>query len=313
MNMRIAFNPFVFVLVWSWVCSTSTAEVSLAREMIPHPHHASDSASTLPINVQEIVLALRWTGEMNRRLYFTSQNQPGIQRILEEDEKKIPKPLDAMRGGQTSVYRIASKSNTPIRDTLTVFHAKRPNKGSANGARRWGPDLSKYLHTLIALLSFGGSDDSEVSAMELTLAMIYMDRACSVETPRSDGHVPCPYCTPRTVHRLVAASLLVAVESARGTHFSERLHSKVSDTLNITKLELKQMVDWLRGALGDQETFVGSEQLQDFATAWNSRFGAILPNSAYEPLVSQQIVPLSAPHEMARSASRRPSMASVFA
>lgn len=291
-----------------WSCSaSSTVEVSFAREILRPP------ASALAINVEEIALALRWTGEMNRRLYFASRNQPGVQTILREEEQWAPKSLDPFRGGQASVYRIAPGPNTPARDTLSVFHAKHPSNDK-NGARRWGPDLSQYLQTLVAILSHGEDKASrkEVSSMELTLAMMYMDRACSVETPRSDGHSPCPYCTPRTVHRLTVAALLVAIESERGPHGSESLHQKVSDALRIPQLELEQMIDWLRGALGDQGTHVATEQLEDFVQIWTSRFGVTPPaatvHAAYEPLVTKEFIPL-----YSQDKTGSPSRSSVFA
>jgi hypothetical protein len=94
------------------------------------------------------------------------------------------------------------------------------------------------------------------------------------------------------------------VESNRGTSISEQLRTQICKALNIPQIELEQMIDWVRGALGDQGTFVSSEQLQDFSLIWKSRFGttALLPmateHTAYEPLVSEQPVSVSVLNEM---------------
>ncbi|GAX24840.1 hypothetical protein FisN_6Hh391 [Fistulifera solaris] len=290
--MRILSGPPFALLLLSSSWSSCTAEVASIRE-IPRPH-LQRTTSSLPIKVEEVALALRWTGEMNRRLFLASQQPFGVQRIRDETEE-LPQSKDPFRGGQASVYRIAStpRPSTVASDTITVFHAKRLYEGNAQGARRWGPELSQYLHTLV---SFFGSDfENTMSITDLTLAMIFMDRACSVETPRSDGHSPCPYCTPRTVHRLLVASVLVAVEANRGAPISEELRTQLSKVLGIPHSELEHMVDWVRGALGDQGTFVSSEQLQDFALTWKSRFGTtLLPmtteHAAKDVLVLEQTV-----------------------
>lgn len=317
--MNTFLKPFAFLLsTWLLNCFCLAADASFTRTNL-HPHQAPMRTSILDIKVEEIALALRWTGEMNRRLSVASRKQPEIQRRLEEEQ--IPQTLDPFRGGQASVYRIATAPNTPVSETLSVFHTKHPRSKVANGARRWGPELSKYLHTLVAILSFGEDNVSrrEVSSKELTLAMIYMDRACSVETPRSDGHNPCPYCTPRTVHRLTVAALLVALESSRGTLCSESLLLKVSNILDIPELELQEMVDWLRAALGDQGTHVAAEQLEDFTQTWNYRFGGAVPaatiDTTYEPMESNQFVPISCSgtDEIAQRAPSSSSLPSVFA
>jgi len=52
--------------------------------------------------------------------------------------------------------------------------------------------------------------------------MIYLDCACTVETPRSNGVPSCPFCAPRMVHRLSLAALLVALRAVRGAAMRRR-------------------------------------------------------------------------------------------
>ncbi|GAX14609.1 hypothetical protein FisN_6Lh391 [Fistulifera solaris] len=284
--MRILSKSCFALLLLSSSWSSSLAEVSSVRE-IPLPH-LQRRTSSLPNQVEEVALALRWTGEMNRRLFLASQHAFGVQRIRDETEE-LPQSKDALRGGQATVYRIASTPNpsNAVSDTISVYHAKRPYEGNAKGARRWGPELSQYLHTLVSVV--GSDSEDTMSSTELALAMIFMDRACSVETPRSDGHSPCPYCMPRTVHRLLVASVLIAVESNRGTSISEQLRTQMCKVLGIPNNELVQMVDWVRGALGDQGTFVSSEQLQDFSLIWKSRFRTTLLPMATEHIAEDAL------------------------
>jgi hypothetical protein len=85
------------------------------------------------------------------------------------------------------------------------------------------------------------------------------------------------------------------VEANRGTSIAEELRTQMCQVLGILHNELVEMVDWVRGALGDQGTFVSSEQLQDFALTWKSRFGtALLPlateDAAEDALALEQTV-----------------------
>jgi hypothetical protein len=130
-------------------------------------------------------------------------------------------------------------------------------------------------------------DSEEDFSLELALAMIYMDRACSVETPRSNGLAACPFCTPRTVHRLTLTSVLVAIESTRGNDASEKLYPKVSASLGIPEDQLRHMVDWMLGSLGDPGFFVDSFQMQEFTETWERRFNRQAESDVGEE-VSQQ-------------------------
>ncbi len=103
------------------------------------------------------------------------------------------------------------------------------------------------------------------------MAILYLDRACSVETPRSNGILPTPFCTPRTVHRLCLVAMLIATQAIKGgttaIHYYPRLQA-----LGIPLSQLLQMESWMRGALGDPGLFVTSEQLISWRRIWEKSF-----------------------------------------
>ena len=124
------------------------------------------------------------------------------------------------------------------------------------------------------------------NGLEIIVAMIYIDRACSVETPRSNGVPSLPYCTPRTVHRLSLAALVISNQAVRGKpeHIDigedEEMYVRLSLSLGIPlqQLEIKEMVQWMRSALGDNRLFVTSEEI----TAWSRSLEAIFSSSRTE-------------------------------
>merc|ERR1712087_919900 len=140
-------------------------------------------------------------------------------------------------------------------EELTLFHAK-----AKFGARSWGPDLLPYLKHITEILQIQDN-------LELVLAMVYLDRACSVETPRSNGIAHLPFLQPRTVHRLGLAALVVAKTATSGT---QTKIEELSETLGIPKAQLEQMVEWMVGALGDEGLYVGLEDLKAWSKTWES-------------------------------------------
>jgi hypothetical protein len=228
------------------------------------------------ISLNHMAMALRLTGEWNRRLL------EGVSRRLQfwkqNDEPTPTSRSLQQRGGSHPVHVHPSRAwHPPIQvaeeepEPLTLFHAKapRPEKKSSKtprfGAARWGPDLLPYLEHIVDLL---GLEDSD--GVEIALAMIYLDRACSVETPRSTGVPPCPYCTPRTAHRLSLVALCLAAQAVHGgqtVDYFERLQS-----LGIPLPQLQHMVDWMSGALGDPGLLVTVGQMKDWSLTWDSIF-----------------------------------------
>jgi hypothetical protein len=301
----LRFVLLVLVLIsGSARCTASGPHDAVVASLKKTKLHRNRRRSGIP----EMALALRWTGELNRRLQVGCNVTDSDDRLMILPHRQSAATTEygsardlLLRGGQTYCYRIASTAavlpTQPLESSLTIFHAKIPRKQasgvSRRGAARWGPDMDTYLRALQGLLDIVPLDtssstassrsryDESSSSLELTLAMVYLDRACSVEIPRSNGFPPCPFLTPRTCHRLVLAAFLVTLQAVRGIRVRE-LYPKLAG-LGIPQEQLQQMVDWMRGALGDPGLFVAPCQLTEFAAKCQSKFGGsggLLPGDA---------------------------------
>jgi hypothetical protein len=234
------------------------------------------------IHLKHMAMALRLTSEWNRRLLN------GIKRVRLWGQKKQPQQQQQQKQqhhpqqgyGSHPVNVHPSRSwHPPIREAqpeeeeLTLFHAKAPRGSSSSqkkqrrGVARWGPELLPYLEHVVDLLGIHTD-----GAVEIPLAMIYLDRACSVETPRSNGVPPCPFCTPRTVHRLSVVALLLATQAVHGDESMSDHYEKLQESLGISSAQLRQMVDWMRGALGNAGLYVNVGQMKDWSQTWNAIF-----------------------------------------
>lgn len=202
------------------------------------------------ISAQDMALALRWTGEVNRRLRWGTEPSR-----LEASTHLVAPIYDeathAMRGGESS----EAASSLP----LTLFHAKSPRRQGGRGAGRWGPELKRYVERICRQL-----DLSNEGAVELSLALMYLDRASSPETPRSNGAIPVPFLQPRTVHRVVLTALLLAAHTTHGVPLPV-LMERVED-FGVPPDQLAQMIQWMHLALGDPGYFVATDSIQRWQT-----------------------------------------------
>jgi hypothetical protein len=204
------------------------------------------------------------------------------------------------RGGSTTSLCVASRTTNTMRlpmtapgeiDRLeappTIFHAPRvPTKtatgtaGSATGTKL--TSLSDFLNRALQCIIIPPKDSrTDVVSKDalLSLAMLYLDRACAVDTPRyqfqneRQHHLQspsCPFCSPATVHRLALTALLVA---ASANNLSICYHD-VSAAFGISRHECETMMAWMRTALGDAGIFVTPEEMRAFASVWHKRFPA---------------------------------------
>jgi len=221
------------------------------------------------IHLKHMSMALRVTSEWNRRLIV------GVNRFRFWGQKPDSPPEQPQSYGQHPVNVHPTRSwLPPIQEDppekepeLTIFHAKVPHN-DRRGVEHWGPELLPYLEHVVDML--GISDDG----VEVPLAMIYLDRATSVETHRSNGVPPCPFCTPRTVHRLSLVALLLASEvvNGGGDEYLAQIYSTKLQSLGIPYSQLQQMVDWMRGALGDVGLMVTVGQMKDWSQTWDAIF-----------------------------------------
>lgn len=285
-------------------------------EMLQHQHHHrqnppdhhKEAPSFIPkIKLKHVANALLHTCEWNRRLLQGLKHWGGRHRSSSqshqyiEDQKQqlhsntnvhdsqqnkygnLPVNVHPSRAWQPPIQALSGRLLEE--EELSLFHAKIPRSQSSSSSdldeigedmvRYWGPDLLPYLEHIVDLL---GMDKNGV---EISLAMIYMDRACSVETPRSNGVPSCPFCSPRTVHRLSLSALMISIQAVRGEpqHLGmteDEYYTRLSLSLGIPLLQLQQMVEWMRAALGDDGLYVTLEEMR----TWSRSLEAIFSSSS---------------------------------
>ncbi|KAL3945084.1 MAG: hypothetical protein SGBAC_000813 [Bacillariaceae sp.] len=135
------------------------------------------------------------------------------------------------------------------------------------GVAYWGPELLPYLEEVTKLLQI------DSNGLEIALAMIYLDRACSVDTIRTNGCPPCPFCVPRSVHRLSLVALILAKQAVNGNSgktVQEYLQDLKPMGIPLDQLEL--MANWMMNALGDNGSFVTVGQMKVWSNNWEAAF-----------------------------------------
>lgn len=233
---------------------------------------AAHSVEECPMELNDVSLSLRYTCEMNRRLNAAVKRSASIHDSEPEattNRSVHHNPAVSMqRGGQMVHVHPSQQWEPPIRmasddydNVVTIFHAKEPRE-TRTGVKRWGPDLLLYLQHLTSALNI------QKDPLVLQLAILYLDRACSVETPRSNGQEKCPYLVPQTVHRLLLTSLLIATKAV---HPSNSIESQLS-SLGIPPQQLNQMQEWMKQSLGDMGVYVSQSQLSEFNETWERTF-----------------------------------------
>ena len=242
---------------------------------VPHTHIAPTTTTTMNskssvgggmfadvLSYENIAHALRFTCEINRQLSVADN---GMARLSPSDD--------------VSVNTMNGLIDSP-QEELTVFHQARPREmGGKRGVLRWGPDLSVYLEELYKALECS-------SPMCLVYALIYLDRACSVETRRvgsgvNDEILKCPYLTPRTVHRLVLTAMVMAAKAtdpetiiksnalgcdqyvSSSKRYAERLKAFGVNEKILATMEAKMLA-----ALGEEGTYVQEYQLRECYRIW---------------------------------------------
>jgi len=137
----------------------------------------------------------------------------------------------------------------------------------SRGVAHWGPELLPYLEQVTELLQIDNN------GLEIALAMIYLDRACSVDTIRTNGCPPCPFCLPRTVHRLSLVALILAKQAVNGNS-GKTVQEYLQDLtpLGIPMDQLELMTNWMINALGDNGSFVTVGQMKLWSEHWEAAF-----------------------------------------
>ena len=219
--------------------------------------------------------------------------QPSSGRLLEDEElslfhAKIPHPRRSSTSSSSEIVDDDNDDNDEKEEEQQEEEVTKKHDDELydeNDIRYWGPDILPYLEYICDKLGI------DKNGIEVSLAMIYMDRACSVETSRSNGVPACPFCTPRTVHRLSLAAFVISLQAVRGQaggggggggeQHQQQLEQQyqqlqlLSVSLGIPLLQLEQMVEWMHSALGDSGLFVTMEEM----ISWNRSLEIIFSSS----------------------------------
>mmetsp|Transcript_59150 Transcript_59150/g.87847 ORF Transcript_59150/g.87847 Transcript_59150/m.87847 type:complete len:368 (-) Transcript_59150:47-1150(-) len=237
----------------------SIAAASLRATTPPPPatsRHQSPQRRKPIINPATISLALRLTSEMNRQLQ--------------------PPPSRQQSSSHTTIFHSPSSSSSHIQQ-----HNKR-------GIERYGPNLTSYISKLLSSLQI------QNKSLVLLLSVIYLDRACSIETPRSSSspsqlqsqqqpssshdemtygqgleHLassgtcpPLPYITPRTVHKLITTAIILAHEAVHPSSSSFPVETLLKQA-NMTYQSLSIMKNYMLHAMGDLGLYVSGAVLSN--------------------------------------------------
>ena len=258
-------------------------EYSQRNENMPSPSTTAtvpEQASPNPerfvphMTPEHVALSLRLTCERNRRLVrgstFGVRQKPEI--VVNQPQQHhitVPPSLP-------STTKAPAEEETT---TKTVFHATSrctPAEAAAgdkkkilSGVEQWGPNLQSFITELTSNILQLTDDESSIV---LSLSMIYLDRASSVETLRSSGAPPCPFATFRTVHRLLLSSILTAAQVARSKSIVDDYQEQIEDLIGVSAKDLHTMMTWMKYALGDSGHFVGLGEMQKFKRMWERVF-----------------------------------------
>lgn len=146
-------------------------------------------------------------------------------------------------------------------------------------------DLSLFIEKIHK--AFCSENDPFVAAV----IMIYLDRACSVETYRVDDRsIACPYVTKANVHKLYLAASVLALRAVRNElppilsrgafHdditdvYFKKLQGASDEIIEIitSSYELGTLIEWMFASLGTDGTMVNIEQVRSFIDKWKSLF-----------------------------------------
>lgn len=171
-------------------------------------------------------------------------------------------------------------------ECITIFHARTLSSlddADLGGTERWRSSLNEFTRQIMED-TFDLSENE--SSVVLSLAMIYLDRASSVETQRSNGMPPCPFCSFQTVRRLLLTAILSAARVVKGK--STLLGQEQLDFYGLCIRGVTEMLAWFEASLGDRGHFVSTEEMRSFKAWWEKTFFEGEPGSQLDRHESQQ-------------------------
>ena len=124
--------------------------------------------------------------------------------------------------------RLTAETNRRLQHSTSKEQHKEETLFHSSVSYQESPELKTYLDTLLS--AAGLEESTSTNPMDderqviLSLALLYIDRSTSVDTPTDDYHQtgqmggshPSPYISPRTVHYVILTSLSIAIKCVRG-------------------------------------------------------------------------------------------------
>ena len=161
-------------------------------------------------------------------------------------------PVEVKGKGFMDMYLLCPKGvPPPLARRLSMsanMAARRSSYGSGEFEQMPKRASQRSLVSRGSRKSMMSSEIEEESSVVLSLAMIYLDRACSVETLRTNnGIVPCPFASDRTVHRLWLSALLTAARVVSGHPVV--LQKEHLESLGLSAHNVTEMMAWMEIAL----------------------------------------------------------------
>ena len=263
-----------------------------------------DTTSTTPtptrrprpslMNHESIALALRLTCEMNQRLVR------GISSLPDEIHSLITvPPSHELEGGLVHVHPsqawerpIASHRSQAMTPPPKSQHADSnynhlfltPSTTKAISILKQPSNLSHYISTVTQSLSL---ESSPSLPLIQAIALLYLDRACSVETTRAEPNAKCPFVTLENVTLLYQTALVLACRTVRdelpfatirgGGHFHDEVTAKYAHFLSlggidVTARQLGDRLDFMSRCLGSEGFAIHSMQVDTLLSNWKHVF-----------------------------------------
>jgi len=171
-----------------------------------------------------------------------------------------------------------SPTNSWRNDQASIFYTPPSQRTS----------LSSYVQNL------NKNFDCETLPLITAISLIYLDRACSIQTFRPDVYPgdqapSCPNLTSMNVHKLYLASNILALRTYRNelpmdfsrgafhddiTHLYLRIIQSSGDdsVKHITAVELGNLLEWMVASLGAEGLAVQVEEVNNFIEHWRDLF-----------------------------------------
>jgi hypothetical protein len=312
-------STWVTTIPASWVVA-STRTTTVTTRTVPDDIPDDDIVIQPPrIHIQDMASALDWTSRMNYRLQLSTIIDP-VSLLHQYQRQEQLESWDASSktsggggggfdhlrgGGSVEPMKSSTPSQQPYRiplsrridhldraddEATTIFHTSRVDDGHDDNLQEFLVRVLDVLKDELDLPDDAHELDLDATALERTLTMLYLDRACSVTSPQK-----LPFCTPQTVHYLSITAMLVAAGAVRGdlscttvgsfsNELMSKLYSKLEVVMGIPVADSQRRVASMLAALkrrdsyddddDDDESgiFVTPMALLEWKKQWEARF-----------------------------------------